>query len=229
MVDDVGPQHIVHIVTDNGANYKKACKYIAEDYEHIVWTPCLAHTVNLMLKDIGKRPEHEGTLSTCKRISTWLHNHGQLHAMMRQAIGGELVKWNATRFGTNYMFLESLYRKREAFMQWMTSTEFLHSKWSSTEEGRFAQARLSNVQWWDGLGYLLRTVEPVYKLLRFADQDKKPNMGDVVMFYQNMKAEMESYFGANRSTWNEYKAILDTRISEVYIGTYVGAGMNVKL
>jgi hypothetical protein len=32
--------------------------------------------------------------------------------MMRKAIGGELVKWNATRFGTNYMFLDSMYRRR---------------------------------------------------------------------------------------------------------------------
>jgi hypothetical protein len=40
---------------------------------------------------------------------------------MKAAIGGELVKWNAIRFGTNYMFLDSMYRKREKFIQWMTS------------------------------------------------------------------------------------------------------------
>ena len=43
----------MHIVTDNGSNYKKACKALGEVYEHILWTPCLAHTVNLMLKDIA--------------------------------------------------------------------------------------------------------------------------------------------------------------------------------
>jgi hypothetical protein len=70
------------------------------------------HTVNLMLKDIGERAEHAGVISACKRISPWLHNHGQFNAMMRKAISGELVKWNATRFGTNYMFLDSMYRRR---------------------------------------------------------------------------------------------------------------------
>jgi hypothetical protein len=49
-----------------------------------------------MLKDIGERAEHAGVITTCKRISAWLHNHGQLNAMMRKTIGGELVKWNAT-------------------------------------------------------------------------------------------------------------------------------------
>jgi hypothetical protein len=31
----------------------------------------------------------------------------RLHAMMREQIGGELVRWNATRFGTIFIFLES--------------------------------------------------------------------------------------------------------------------------
>ena len=64
-------------------------------YDHIVWTPCLAHTVNLMLKDIDRRPEHAITIKQRKRISNWLHNHGQLNTMIRNIIGGELVKWNA--------------------------------------------------------------------------------------------------------------------------------------
>ena len=36
MVDEIGPENVVHIVTDNGSNYKKACKALGEVYEHIV-------------------------------------------------------------------------------------------------------------------------------------------------------------------------------------------------
>jgi hypothetical protein len=66
VVDEIDPEHIVHIVTDNGSNYKKACRQLTEMYELIVWTPCLAHTVNLMLKDIGQRPKHQGMINNCK-------------------------------------------------------------------------------------------------------------------------------------------------------------------
>ena len=96
MVEEIGPENVVHVVPDNGSNYKKACKELREVYEHIAWTPCLAHTVNLMLKDIARRPEHAITIKQYKLISNWLHNHGQLNTMMRNAIGGELVNWNAT-------------------------------------------------------------------------------------------------------------------------------------
>ena len=59
MVEEIGSENVVHVVTDNGSNYKKACKeLLSEVYEYIAWTPCLTHTVNLMLKDIARRLEH---------------------------------------------------------------------------------------------------------------------------------------------------------------------------
>ncbi|WVZ97014.1 hypothetical protein U9M48_042581, partial [Paspalum notatum var. saurae] len=58
-----------------------------------------------------------------------------LHSMMRQAIGGELVKWNATRFGTNYMFLESMFKKKDQFMVWLMSPEFRRTRHFNTEMG----------------------------------------------------------------------------------------------
>jgi len=230
VVEEIGPENVVHVVTDNGSNYKKACKELLSDvYDHIVWTPCLAHTVNLMLKDIARRPEHGVMIKQCKRISNWLHNHGQLNTMMRNAIGGELVKWNATRFGTNYMFLESIYRKHDRFMQWMASTEFQNSKWANTEEGRFTHASFSSMEWWDAMKYIIDTVQPIYKFLRFADQDKKPNMCEVVMAYQNMKQELRSLFGTNISTLKEYIEVVDGRLGDVFLGTYVGPGKHTRV
>jgi hypothetical protein len=62
VVKEISAQHIVHIVTDNGPNDIKACKALGREFEHIIWTPCLAHTANLMLKDIRERSEHAGTV-----------------------------------------------------------------------------------------------------------------------------------------------------------------------
>jgi hypothetical protein len=62
----------------------------------IVWQPCVAHTINLMLKAIGEFLKHKAMIKVVRRICRWLYNHNKLHAMMRAAIGDELVKWNAT-------------------------------------------------------------------------------------------------------------------------------------
>jgi hypothetical protein len=79
-------------IIDNGSNYKKACPYLTNEYQHIAWQPCLAHTINLILKTIGNFPDHESVIDSAKLIARWLYNHGKLHTMMKNAIGGNLVR-----------------------------------------------------------------------------------------------------------------------------------------
>jgi hypothetical protein len=37
VVIGVGENNIVHIITDNSSNYKKACRYVTNEYRHIAW------------------------------------------------------------------------------------------------------------------------------------------------------------------------------------------------
>jgi hypothetical protein len=100
--------------------------------------------------------------------------------MMRAVIRGELVKWNATQFGMNYMFLESMHRRRDKFMTWMTSPSFLESRFTNTNEGRFTHSCLSSLTWWETMEFVLKGVELLYAFLRFTDQDKVPNLSEVL-------------------------------------------------
>ena len=72
--------------------------------------------------------------------------------------------------------------------------------------------------------YIIDTVQTIYKFLRFADQDKRPNMCEIVMAYQTMKRGLRSFFGTNVSTLKEYLEVVDERLGDVFIGTYVGPG-----
>jgi hypothetical protein len=114
-----------------------------------------------MLKSIGEFSNHKVMIKGASRICCWLYNHNKLHSMMRQAICGELVRWNATRFSTNYMFLESMFRHKEKFIVWMSSLGLLDSRFSSTQEGRYAHSCLSSLTWWDMMQYVLKGVEPL--------------------------------------------------------------------
>eukprot|EP00267_Zea_mays_P045107 XP_020397349.1 uncharacterized protein LOC109941222 [Zea mays] len=193
----IDPENVVQIVTDNGSNFKKACKMLSREtieYKHIVWQPCLAHTINLMLKDIGKWAHHEAMIQSAQRICSWMYNSSSLHSMMKKAIRGELVKWNATRFGTNCMFLESFMRRKDKFMVWFMSPEFRHSRYFLTEMGRYAFDNITNVEWWENMQYVLDEVEPLYVFLRFADQEKSPTLGEVLMQYTNTKHTYQSKF-----------------------------------
>jgi hypothetical protein len=106
-----------------------------------------------------------------------MYNSNTLHNMMRQATRGELVKWNATKFGTNYMFLEKFMGKKDTFMLWMMSLEFRGSHFFLSEAGGYACSNLTHFDWWANMQQVLDDVEPLNVFLRFADQEKYPTLG----------------------------------------------------
>ncbi|MCO5591647.1 hypothetical protein L7F22_045637 [Adiantum nelumboides] len=54
-IEQVGPQNVV-LVPDNASNCKLMGEMIEATYPHIVWTPCAAHSIDLLMEDIGDLP-----------------------------------------------------------------------------------------------------------------------------------------------------------------------------
>ena len=52
VINDLGPQKVFALVTDNAANMKAAWSKVEESYPHITPIGCAAHVLNLFLKDI---------------------------------------------------------------------------------------------------------------------------------------------------------------------------------
>lgn len=49
----VGINNVVQIITDSASNCKKAGRIIEEKYPQLFWSPCVAHCLSLLLKDIS--------------------------------------------------------------------------------------------------------------------------------------------------------------------------------
>ena len=50
----LGVENIVHMVTDNVANYVAAGRLLMEEFPLIFWSSCATYCINLILQDIGK-------------------------------------------------------------------------------------------------------------------------------------------------------------------------------
>lgn len=61
-IDDVGPQNVVQIITDNAPVCKAAGSIVESIHPHIFWTPCVVHTLNLALKNISVHPKIHQTM-----------------------------------------------------------------------------------------------------------------------------------------------------------------------
>ncbi|PWZ05197.1 hypothetical protein Zm00014a_027205 [Zea mays] len=103
-----------------------------------------------------------------------------LHAMMKEKIGGELVRWNATRvFGT------------DKFQVWMVSSDWKNNDWRDDEDHKFTYDCLIDRIWWEKVEMVLKTVTPLYSVLRFADQQKMELF--LAFFQKTLSAQAEIF------------------------------------
>ncbi|XP_020109664.1 uncharacterized protein LOC109725031 [Ananas comosus] len=79
---EVGEKCVVQVISDNGANFKKAGKLLMQRHPHLFWTPCAAHCINLMMSDFGEINRVKKTVHSAQRISKYLYNHLWVHALM---------------------------------------------------------------------------------------------------------------------------------------------------
>ena len=70
-----GPENVVHIVTDNAANYVATRKLLEKEFPKLSWSPCVAHCINLMLQDMGKLEEVSEAIPYAIKITKYIYNH----------------------------------------------------------------------------------------------------------------------------------------------------------
>jgi hypothetical protein len=106
VVEEVGVQNVVQVITDNAANYVAAGRMLEEKHRTIWWTPCATHCLDLMLEYIGKIEWVKKTMEQGKNITRYIYNHSWvLNLMRKNTNGGELVRSTITHFATNFLML----------------------------------------------------------------------------------------------------------------------------
>ena len=53
VVEEIGEENIVQLVIDNEASFKAISMLLIKKRKHLFWSPCAAHYIDLMLKDIA--------------------------------------------------------------------------------------------------------------------------------------------------------------------------------
>ncbi|XP_052302022.1 uncharacterized protein LOC127904109 [Populus trichocarpa] len=86
IVERIGEENVVQVVTDNAANYKAAGQLLMEKRKSLFWTPCAAHCIDLILEDFEKKLEvHQVTIAKGRRITSYIYSRTILISMLRFA------------------------------------------------------------------------------------------------------------------------------------------------
>nr|XP_034890258.1 uncharacterized protein LOC118030302 [Populus alba] len=120
----VGVEKIVHMVTDNAANYVVAGWLLMEEFPSIFWSPCAAHCINLILQDIGKLQSVCCVVEHAFGITKYIYNHCYPLCLMRKFIGEkEIFRSALTCFANNFIALQSILAYKDELRAMVTSRE----------------------------------------------------------------------------------------------------------
>ena len=83
IIEEVGEENIVQVVTDNDASFKAANMLLMEKLKHLFWSPCAAHCIDIMLEDIGNMKQIKETLDQAKMITSFIYNSLRVVNLMK--------------------------------------------------------------------------------------------------------------------------------------------------
>eukprot|EP01018_Ginkgo_biloba_P040308 Gb_12648 [translate_table: standard] len=80
-IESVGPLNVVQVITDNERVCKVAGFLVEARYKNIFWTPCAIHSLNLILKKIGKIEWIKKITDEAKEVEMFITNHHMAEAI----------------------------------------------------------------------------------------------------------------------------------------------------
>ncbi|CAM8883081.1 unnamed protein product [Rhodiola kirilowii] len=185
VIDEVGHQNVVQVITDNASNCKGAGEIIEGIYPHIYWTPCVVHTLNLALKNIcaaRNLMNNEEAYAECHwitevhgdvvKIKNFIVNHGKRLSIYSRFTPLKLLSVGETRFASIVDMLKRFKLVKHALEGMATCDQWTSYRDDDQGKTRFAREKILDEYWWDKLDYVLSITSPIYDMIRVWDIDK---------------------------------------------------------
>ncbi|XP_028114567.1 uncharacterized protein LOC114312528 [Camellia sinensis] len=212
VIEWVRVSNVVHMVTDNGANYKAAGGLVNATYKSMNWSPCAAYCLNLILSEISKMNHVHELAIKASTVTRYIYNRSWLLARLRKKKSwAEIVRPEATRFATTFLALRSIHEHMHDLQALVTSKEFASSRFAKEKKGKDAIDIILDKQFWKDCFIIVKIVEPLMRLLCIVDGDEKPSMGYVYEgMYRAIKG-VKDIFKRNKKLYRPYTTIIKTR------------------
>ncbi|XP_059598441.1 uncharacterized protein LOC104881364 [Vitis vinifera] len=192
VVEEIGEENVVQVITDNASNYVNAGMRLMEKKSRLWWTPCVAHCIDLMLEDIGKLNVHATTLSRARQVVKFIYGHTWVLSLMRTFTKNhELIRPAITQFATAFLTLQSLYNQKQALIAMFSSEKWCSSTWVKKIEGvKTRSTVLFDPNFWPHVAFCIKTTVPLVSVLREVNSEERPAMGYIYELMDSAKEKI---------------------------------------
>ncbi|CAN1127439.1 hypothetical protein LINPERHAP2_LOCUS4046 [Linum perenne] len=182
VVEKVGEENVLQIITDNASAYKAAGAKLMEK----------------RLEDLEKKlPIHKTTIAKGRKITNYIYGRTLLISMLKDFTkGGELIRPALTRFATAYLTLGCLSE---------------HNTFSNTREGKRIQGIALDSRFWTSVLTCLRAAMPLMKVLHLVDSDDSPAMPFLYLELNQAMEKIKSNFSNIEKRYKPVLNIIENR------------------
>eukprot|EP00253_Pinus_taeda_P024244 PITA_24244 len=209
-IQEVGEENVVDVITNNASNCVGVGKLIMEKYNHIYWTPCVAHCLDLMLHDLAKFPWVNETIRRAKKIASFIINHLLTLSIYKKNASKELLRPCDTRFSTFYITLKKVVEEKARLRAVFCNIEWERSTLSKQTKGKNVEQIVLNNGFWENANKVLKICGPIVNVLHMVDGDK-PCMGFVYEIIDHCKETITSGFNNVDADYQEIWDLIDQR------------------
>ena len=175
IIDEVGHENVVQIITDNARN----CKGAGEITIYVV------HTLNLALKNICAPKNVDNNRETyivfewitevhgdALQIKNFIMNHSMRLAIFNRFSSLKLLSIADTRFASVVVMLKRFKLIRRALEAMVMSEQWVQYRDDDQGKAKFVREKIVYENWWKNINYILAFTGPIYDMIRTCDTNK---------------------------------------------------------
>ena len=164
---------------------KFARALIEDEYPKIFWTPCVVHTLNLVLKNIcatKNTKKNEVTYEECSWIThivddasficVFIMNHSMRLAMFNEFCPLKLLQVVDIRFASVVVMIKRLKLIKRCLQAMAISDQWAAYREDDVGKAQKVKEMILSDCWWDAVDYILEFIAPIYDMLGAADTDR---------------------------------------------------------
>ncbi|XP_033988379.1 uncharacterized protein LOC117484064 [Trematomus bernacchii] len=180
IINDLGPEKVFALVTDNAANMKVAWAHVEETYPHITTIGCAAHTLNLLLKDIMALKTMDTLYKRAKQIVKYVKGKQvasatYLSKQKEKNMSTTLKLPSITRWGGVVIMYDSLLEGKESLQEMAISQT----------------AGMLDDVFWEGVSSSLKILKPIAAAIAMIVGDGAI-LSDVQCLFAELKEEIQT-------------------------------------
>ncbi|XXG80381.1 hypothetical protein AAC387_Pa09g1268 [Persea americana] len=210
VVEEVGEENVVQVITENTASYKAAGKMLEEKRRNLFWTPCAAYCIDKMLEDFMKIKWVRECMEKGQKISKFIYNRTWLLNLMRKEFTGgrELVRVAITRSATSFATLQSLFEHKACLKRMFQSNKWLSSRLSKLEEGNEVEKIVLNPTFWKKMQYVRKSVDPIVQVLQKVDTAEGLPMPSIYHDMYRAKLAIKAIHGDDERKYGPFWCVI---------------------